>query len=70
MKYFIPKPYKKQPITVRIDSDYLNIIDKILEEDRRLTRSEIINQCITFALDNLDWDKLVNNAEISDKQSL
>lgn len=53
MKNFIPKPYKKEPVTVRID------IEKLAEMDRLCTlyhtnRSELINRCIDFAMEHME----------------
>ena len=55
MRNFIPRPYKKEPITVRIDIDKLEKIDKYLIK-YKLNRSEFINRCIDFALDNIESD--------------
>ena len=56
MSDFIPKQYKKEPITIRIDLEKLNKIDK-LAASYNLSRSEFINQCIDFALNHItDFD--------------
>lgn len=52
MKNFIPKPYKKEPVTVRIDVDKLEKIDKLLKI-YNLNRSEFINRCIDYAMENM-----------------
>lgn len=52
MKNFIPKPYKKEPVTVRIDVDKLERIDKLLKI-YNLNRSEFINRCIDYAMENM-----------------
>lgn len=52
MKPFIPKQYKSEQITLRIDRDKLEKIDKIAAE-YDLSRAKFINQCIDYALDNL-----------------
>lgn len=49
MADFIPKPYRKEPITVRIDVEKLETIDK-LAALYHVSRSELINQCIDYAL--------------------
>lgn len=49
MSDFIPKQYKKEPITIRIDFGKLERIDK-LASIYNLSRSEFINQCITMQL--------------------
>lgn len=52
MKNFIPKPYKKEPVTVRIDVDKLEKIDSLLKV-YNLNRSEFINRCIDYAIENM-----------------
>lgn len=52
MPNFIPKQYKKEPVTIRIS------MDKLAEIDRRaaeydLSRSEFINQCIDYAMEHI-----------------
>ena len=56
MAGFIPKQYKKEPITIRIRDDKLKIIDKAAA-DFDMSRSEFINQCIDYALEHMDKDK-------------
>lgn len=53
MDFFIPKTYKKQQISIRIDQDILNKIDE-LSEKNEISRSELINQCINYALNSMD----------------
>lgn len=52
MSDFIPKQYKKDPITIRIDFEKLEMIDK-LASDYDLSRNELINQCISYALKHI-----------------
>lgn len=52
MKNFIPKPYRKEPVTVRIDVDKLARIDRLIAQ-YGLNRSELINRCIDYGLDNM-----------------
>ena len=52
MSDFVPKQYKKEPITVRIDFDKLQKIDRFAD-GYDLSRSEFINQCIDFALKHM-----------------
>ena len=52
MSEFIPKQYKKDPITVRVDFEKLEIIDS-LAANFNISRSEFINQCIDFALEHM-----------------
>lgn len=59
MSDFIPKQYKKDPITIRIDFEKLEKIDKLASE-YNLSRSEFINQCINYALDHISG--LENNS--------
>lgn len=55
MKNFIPKPYKKEPVTIRIDIEKLEKIDKILEV-YQINRSEFINRCIDYAMENMSFE--------------
>lgn len=56
MAFFVPKQYKKDPITIRINYEKLEIIDKLsLKYD--LSRSEFINQCIDYALEQYYEDQ-------------
>lgn len=52
MSEFIPKQYKKEPITIRIDFKKLNKID-MMAAGFNMSRSEFINQCIDYALEHL-----------------
>ena len=52
MKDFNPKPYKSEPITIRIPLEKLQQID-IIAEKNKLSRSAFINQCIDYALEHL-----------------
>ena len=52
MRNFIPKPYKKEPITIRISTERVAEID-YLSAQYNLSRSEFINQCIDYALDHM-----------------
>ncbi len=52
MSDFIPKQYRKDPITIRIDSKKLERIDELASK-YNLSRSEFINQCIDYALDHI-----------------
>ena len=53
MKMFVPKKTEKEIISIRIDSNTLSTIDS-LATDIDISRNELINQCIEFALHNLD----------------
>lgn len=52
MSNFIPKQYSKEPITLRIETDKLELIEKMANK-YNLSRSAFINQCIDFALKNM-----------------
>lgn len=52
MSDFIPKQYKKEPITIRIDFEKLETIESLAKE-YKLSRSEFINQCIDFAVKHM-----------------
>ncbi len=52
MADFIPKQYKKEQFTIRMDQDMLERVDRLAEE-YRLSRSEFINQCVAFALKHM-----------------
>ncbi len=52
MSDFIPKQYKKDPITIRVDFEKLERIDKLAAE-YNLSRSEFINQCINYAIEHM-----------------
>lgn len=52
MPDFIPKQYKKEPITIRIDFEKLNKIDEKAAAFN-MSRSEFINQCIDYAMEHI-----------------
>ena len=52
MLEFIPKQYKKDPITVRIEFSKLEKIDK-LAAVYKLSRNEFLNQCLDFAMEHM-----------------
>lgn len=49
---FIPKQYKKDPVTVRIAQDKLENIDRAAAEFG-MSRNEFINQCIDYAMEHM-----------------
>ena len=55
MANFIPKQYKKEPITVRLTPEKLEVVDKTAAK-YDMSRSEFINQCIDYALENMKQD--------------
>nr|WP_122012770.1 ribbon-helix-helix domain-containing protein [Maliibacterium massiliense] len=52
MKSFIPKPYTKEGVTVRIDVDKLAKMDS-LAAAYGLSRSAFINRCIDYAIEHM-----------------
>ena len=52
MSDFIPKSYKKEQTTIRIDAEKMKKIDE-LANSFNLSRSEFINQCIDCALEHM-----------------
>ena len=53
MAQFLPKPYKREPVTVRLSNEKLERIDS-LAAAFHISRSELINQCIDFALEQME----------------
>ena len=53
---FWPNKHEKIVISVRIDKDLIDKIDKVAAE-ANLSRNEVICQSIEFALDNTKEDK-------------
>ena len=52
MANFIPKQYKKDPITVRISADKLAQVDRMAAQFD-MSRNEFINQCIDYAMEHI-----------------
>jgi len=67
MANFIPKQYKKEPVIFRVTSDKLELIDKSANK-YNLSRSEFINQCVDFALENMP-DKNRDQIRVTNKKS-
>lgn len=56
MPNFIPKKPEKEVISIRISKTVLETLDeKAAKAD--MSRNELINQCIFFALDNMEEQK-------------
>ena len=55
MATFIPKQYKKEPITIRLSPEKLETVDKTATK-YDMSRSEFINQCIDYALEHMKKD--------------
>lgn len=56
MANFIPKQYKKEPITIRISVEKLEKIDQKANQ-YDMSRSEFINQCIDYAMEHIGQDE-------------
>ena len=56
MPAFIPKQYKKEPITIRVSMEKLAQIDQRAAE-YDMSRSEFINQCIDYAMEHIGKDE-------------
>lgn len=52
MESFIPTSCKKEQVTIRLDIKTLSLIDQI-SKNNGISRSELINQCVDFALQNM-----------------
>ena len=52
MAVFIPKQYKKDPITIRVGADKLERIDQLAAQ-YDMSRNEFINQCIDYAMEHI-----------------
>jgi len=53
MNKFLPKKPEKDVISMRIPTNILEKLDK-KAADYEISRNELINQCIIFALENMD----------------
>ena len=56
MAQFLPKPYKREPVTVRLSNEKLERIDS-LAAAFHISRSELINQCSDFALEQMEEEE-------------
>lgn len=52
LEKFLPKKPEKEVISMRIPTDVLERLDKKASAFE-ISRNELINQCITFALENM-----------------
>lgn len=59
MSNFIPKPYKKENVSIRVEQDKLEKIDQ-LAYNYGISRSEFINQCVDFAMEHMPEFKKPN----------
>ena len=53
MEKFLPKKHEKEVISMRIPADVLAELDAKADAFN-ISRNELINQCIVFALANMD----------------
>lgn len=53
MEFKIPKGVDKVPITIRVDENDFNVIDKLSKNSRK-SYNFIINQMIKFAIQNMN----------------
>ena len=53
---FIPKPYKTETVTIRVQYEKLEYIDRIAT-GYNLSRNAFINQCIDYALEHMSSRK-------------
>lgn len=60
MKKFIPTKSEKIVISIRIENEKLDIIDKISSKTN-ISRNELINQCLDYALNNLEFEEKKSN---------
>lgn len=56
MQNFIPKQYKKEVISLRIDCEKVRRLERLAHENN-ISRNEFIVQCIDFALQALPEEK-------------
>ena len=52
MGNFIPKPYRKEPITIRIDIELLARVEAAANK-YNMSRNAFINECIRYAMANM-----------------
>ena len=56
MRKFKPSKSEKVVISIRIEDNKLEQIDKIATK-ANMSRNELIVQCLDFAIDNLEFNK-------------
>ena len=56
MADFIPKQYKKEQFTIRMETAVLEQVDALAEQ-YSLSRSEFVNQCVKFAIEHMPKPK-------------
>ncbi|MBR2593083.1 MAG: CopG family transcriptional regulator [Firmicutes bacterium] len=67
MATFIPKKFTKEVISMRISVDLLTEIDEKAAEIG-ISRNEFINQCITFAMENMEDGENPPSEETNEKK--
>lgn len=67
MATFIPKKFTKEVISMRISVDLLAEIDEKAAEIG-ISRNEFINQCITFAMENMEDGENPPSEETNEKK--
>ena len=60
MEKFIPTKNEKVVISIRLEIDKLNKIDDISNKIN-ISRNELINQCLNYALENVEFSKKKKN---------
>ncbi len=56
MAVFIPKQYKKEQFTIRMEQSMLAQVDELAAQ-YDLSRSEFIVQCVSFAIEHMSPEK-------------
>ena len=67
MATFIPKKFTKEVISMRISVDLLAEIDEKAAEIG-ISRNEFINQCITFAMENMENGEDLPSEDTNEKK--
>ena len=62
MARFIPKQYKKEQFTIRMEEQLLESVDTLAAE-YDLSRSEFIVQCVRFAIEHMSQDEQTPTGE-------
>lgn len=52
MDKFIPKPYKKEPISLRMEIERIAQLDRLATK-YDLSRSELVNRCVEYAISHM-----------------
>lgn len=62
MARFIPKQYKKEQFTIRMEKQLLESVDTLAAK-YDLSRSEFIVQCVRFAIEHMSQDEQAPTGE-------